>query len=138
MKLNFQSKKVLIILIFICFILSCVFQSMSSEMYAKSESLEKKVKELKVNRTDSEYILKSDAEKNDIPCKRNSTIMIDGKKYCEYFNTYNLYATPLLYLSIFCVIGLVLCTGKLATLIGHEIGNKENVEEHNETESVNA
>lgn len=120
-KINLENKKTLIILILICFVLSCVCISTSSEMYEKSDIIEKTVQ---VNHKGSEYILKSVADKNNIPYKKNSTITINGKKYCRYYHI-SFYAKSLLCLSLFFTMGLVCCVGKFAIIFGQEIGNKK-------------
>ena len=118
--MKFKNKKVLIILILVFGALLYVFNTASSNMDNKSEQLEKKVKELKVNKKDSEYILKSDATKYNIPYKKRSEITIDGKKYCAYHNKYEYYAIILFDFSLLSIIEMIVFGGKYIMILVQE------------------
>lgn len=92
-----------------------------SNMYDKSEQLEKTVNNLKTNQNNSEYILVSDATKNNIPYIKGSETTINGKKYCKYSNLYAKALFVMSFFSFFIYIYLVLCVVKLATILGQEI-----------------
>lgn len=121
---NLENKKTLVIITFVMLALTFIISPVSSNMYDKSEQLEKTVNNLKTNQNNSEYILVSDATKNNIPYIKGSKTTINGKKYCKYSNPYELYATALFFFSLFSCVYSVLCVAKLATILEREIGKK--------------
>ena len=118
---NLENKKTLVIITLIMLALTFIIRPVYSNMYDRSEQLEKTVNNLKTNQNNSEYILVSDATKNNIPYIKRSETIINGKKYCKYSNHYELYATALFVFRLFILIYSVLCVAKLAIISGREM-----------------